>query len=116
MRAIILILLMAFSSVLAGCVAQTTQAQAPVDTAQVIMPPSYRFDPPVIRVTAGTTVTWRNDDHFTHSVRVVRGEFPFLNLPPGQSGSITFDQVGEYDYICTYHTQNMKGKVIVVSR
>ena len=80
------------------------------------MPPSYRFDPPVIQVPAGTTVTWRNSDNFTHSVSVVDGKFPFLNLPPGQSGAITFDQPGTYDYICTYHTQDMKGKVIVVAR
>lgn len=60
-------------------------------------------------------MTWHNSDNFTHSVKVLTGDFPFLNLPPGQSGSITFSQPGEYDYVCTYHTQNMKGKVLVVA-
>jgi plastocyanin len=99
-----------------GCGTQTSAAAAPVETAQVSMPPSYRFEPPVIRIPAGTTVTWRNSDNFTHSVSVVDGKFPLLNLSPGQSGAITFDQPGTYAYICTYHTQDMKGTVIVVAR
>ena len=74
------------------------------------------FDPPALQVPAGTTVTWRNNDHFTHSVSVAGGKLPFLNLPPGQSGALTFDQPGAYSYICTYHAQDMKGTVIVVAR
>jgi plastocyanin len=101
---------------LAGCVAQSSAAAQPVETAEVSMPPSYRFDPPAIRIPAGTTVTWRNADNFTHSVSVVDGKFPLLNLSPGQSGAITFDQAGTYAYICTYHAQDMKGTVIVVAR
>src|SRR5215213_9331158 len=79
---------------LAGCTAQPSAAAAPVETAEVTMPPSYRFDPPAIQVPAGTTVTWRNSDHFTHSVSVSGGVLPFLNLPPGQSGGLIFDQPG----------------------
>jgi plastocyanin len=100
---------------LVGCGAETSAAAAPVETAQVTMPPSYRFAPPVIRVSAGTTVSWRNTDNFTHSVSVAGGELPFLNLPPGQAGEITFDQPGTYDYLCTYHAQDMRGTVIVVA-
>ena len=102
--------------ILVGCAAQTSAQAAPVETAQVSMPPSYRFDPPAIQVPVGTTVTWRNTDNFTHSVSVSGGTFPFLNLSPGQSGAITFDQPGAYAYICTYHAQDMNGTVIVVAR
>ena len=117
MRTLLLVPALAVAIVLlAGCGAQTSAAAVPVETAQVTMPPSYRFDPPAIQVPAGTTVTWRNSDNFTHSVSVVDGKFPFLNLPPGQSGAITFDQPGAYSYICTYHAQDMKGTVIVVAR
>jgi plastocyanin len=101
---------------LAGCGTQTSAAATPVETTQVSMPPSYRFDPPAIQVPAGTTVTWSNSDNFTHSVSVSGGAFPFLNLPPGQSGTLTFDQPGTYDYVCTYHAQDMQGTVIVVAR
>ena len=117
MRTLLIISAVAVAMLLlAGCAAQTSAAAAPVETAEVSMPPSYRFDPPAIQVTAGTTVTWRNSDNFTHSVSVADGKFPFLNLPPGQSGAITFDQPGAYNYICTYHAQDMKGTVIVVAR
>jgi plastocyanin len=81
------------------------------------MPPSYRFDPPAIQVPAGTAVTFRNTDNFTHSVSVTSGgTFPYLNLPPGASGQLTFAEPGEYAYVCTYHTQDMRGKVVVVAR
>ena len=117
MRTLLLVPALAVAIVLlAGCAAQTSAVAAPVETAQVSMPPSYRFDPPAIQVPAGTTVTWRNSDNFTHSVSVVDGKFPLLNLSPGQSGAIIFDQPGAYNYICTYHAQDMKGTVIVVAR
>ena len=117
MRTLLLIPAAAVAIVLlAGCAAQTSAAGAPVETAEVRMPPSYRFEPAAIQVPAGTTVTWRNSDNFTHSVSVVDGKFPILNLPPGQSGTITFDQPGAYNYICTYHAQDMKGRVIVNAR
>jgi plastocyanin len=117
MRTLLLVTAVAVAIVLlAGCAVQTSAAAAPVETAEVTMPPSYRFDPPAIQVPAGTTVTWRNSDNFTHSVSVVDGKFPLLNLSPGQSGAITFDQPGAYAYICTYHAQDMKGTVMVVAR
>lgn len=101
---------------LAGCGTQASAAAEPVKTAEVRMPPSYQFEPAAIQVPVGTAVTWRNSDHFTHSVSVVDGDFPFLNLPPGESGTITFDKPGAYAYICTYHAQDMKGTVIVNPR
>jgi plastocyanin len=117
MRTLLLVPALAIIIVLlAGCAAQPSAAAAPVETAEVSMPPSYRFDPPAIQVPAGSTVTWRNTDNFTHSVSVAGGAFPFLNLSPGQSGAITFDQPGAYSYTCTYHAQDMQGTVIVVAR
>jgi plastocyanin len=86
---------------------------APVHTSRVDLPPSYRFDPPVIEVPAGTTVTWTNRDNFTHSVQVDGGQVH--DIKPGQAVSIAFDEPGEYAYRCTYHAQNMKGKVLVTA-
>jgi plastocyanin len=86
---------------------------APVQTSRVDLPPSYRFDPPVIEVPAGTTVTWTNRDNFTHSVQVDGGQVH--NLKPGEAVSIAFNEPGEYAYHCTFHAQNMKGRVLVTA-
>lgn len=97
---------------LAGCASKPPQ---PVETTHVEMPKSYRFDPPAIIVAVGTEVTWHNGDNFTHSVKFDQDIAPELVLEPGESGSVHFDQVGEYTYFCTFHAQQMKGKVIVRS-
>ncbi len=96
-----------------GCAANTLSA-APVTTDHVEMPPSYKFVPAVIEVKAGTTVTWHNGDNFTHSVQLLPGGKPEV-AQPGQSVQITFDKPGQYNYICTFHPNDMKGKVIVVA-
>jgi plastocyanin len=93
----------------AGCGAPA--GAAPVRTNQVNLPPSYQFDPAVIQVVAGTSVTWSNNDHFTHSVKVQ--DSPDHVIRPGESVSIPFDKTGEYPYVCTFHAQDMNGKVIV---
>jgi plastocyanin len=111
MRLLLLGVALAVLGVVAGC-GQPADA-APVRTDQVNLPPSYQFDPAVIQVAAGTSVTWTNNDHFTHSVKVQDG--PDHVIRPGESVSIPFDKAGEYPYICTFHTQDMKGKVIVAA-
>ena len=93
----------------AGC--GHTAGDAPVQTDRVNLPPSYQFDPAVIQVVPGTSVTWTNNDHFTHSVRVQDG--PDHVIKPGETVSIPFDTAGEYPYICTFHAQDMKGTVMV---
>ena len=97
---------------LAACGNDPTDA-APVRTDQVDLPPSYMFEPAVIEVTAGTTVTWTNNDRFTHSVKIKGGDDH--DLKPGEHVSILFDEPGEYDYVCTYHSHDMRGKVIVTA-
>ena len=47
------------------------EAASPSPPTQVDLPRSYRFEPEAITVPDGTTVTWTNNDHFTHSVRLV---------------------------------------------
>ena len=99
---------------LAGCAAAGPSA-SPVSTASVDLPPSYKFAPAAISVPAGTTVTWTNDDHFTHSVQVLDGGLsttPQL-MEPGQTASFTFAQPGVYHYQCSLHPQNMQGSVTV---
>lgn len=104
------LLLAVVAVVLAGC-AQSDEAAQPVRTTEVLMPKSYRFDPKTIEVDAGATVTWRNEDNFTHTVEVEGRED--MKVERGESVSVTFSEPGTYDYVCTLHSHDMRGKVIV---
>ena len=84
---------------------------APVAATEVEMVKSYRFDPKAIQVDAGETVTWTNADNFTHTVQVDGQEDH--EVEPGGSVEIAFDQPGTYHYVCTLHSRDMEGEVIV---
>jgi plastocyanin len=101
--------LAAIAVVVAGCGAAGTST--PVATDNVQMAKSYRFDPTVVKVKAGDTVTWTNNDNFTHTVKVEDG--PDHKVGRGDSVSIRFDKPGTYHYICTLHSHDMHGQVIV---
>jgi plastocyanin len=93
----------------AGCGGSGTSE--PVAATEVEMVKSYRFDPKVIEIEVGDTVTWTNEDNFTHTVQVEgQGDH---KVEQGESVSITFDEPGTYDYVCTLHSQDMDGTVIV---
>lgn len=83
----------------------------PVATTEVSMAKSYKFEPKVIRVQAGDTVTWRNDDNFSHTVQV-DGEADH-EVDRGESVSLTFEEPGRYHYVCTLHSKDMDGEVVV---
>ena len=94
----------------AGC-GGSGESGEPVATTEVQMVKSYRFDPKVIEIEAGETVTWTNDDNFTHTVQV-DGQSDH-EVERGESVEITFDTPGTYHYVCTLHSQDMDGEVIV---
>jgi plastocyanin len=94
----------------AGC-GGTGLSGSPVATNRVELPKSYRFDPAVISIKAGTSVTWTNHDNFTHTVKVEDGDDHKLSR--GESVTISFPKPGTYHYVCTLHSQDMRGEVIV---
>ena len=67
-RRVIAFLAIAPVAVAAGC--GGSESSEPVATTQVTMAKSYRFDPKVIEVDAGSTVIWTNDDNFMHTVKL----------------------------------------------
>jgi plastocyanin len=88
-----------------------------VETSQVLMAKSYQFDPVAIRVPVGASVTWTNDDHFTHDVRVLSGDgWHSQPLRPGDRVAHVFTQAGEYAYECTFRPQDMRGTIAVSAR
>jgi plastocyanin len=103
------VLVVVLVALVAGC--GGSGESTPVATTEVKMAKSYRFDPETIEIQAGKTVTWTNEDNFTHTVEVEgQGDH---KVDRGDSVSITFDKPGTYDYVCTLHSHDMSGTVIV---
>jgi plastocyanin len=108
-RLLLPVAVLAVTVVAAGC--GGTGNTAPVATTAVSMAKSYRFDPATIEIKAGQTVTWTNNDNFTHTIKVEGAQDH--KLSPGESVSIRFAKPGTYDYVCTLHSHDMRGEVIV---
>jgi plastocyanin len=85
------------------------QAAASPATIQI---DNFAFTPATLTVTAGTTVTWKNEDDSPHRIGDKNGTFKSAALDTDDSFSHTFATPGEYPYICTIHPY-MVGKVIV---
>jgi plastocyanin len=110
--------LLAAAFLVSACAAGAGRGGAgssPVPTDHVDLPKSYEFEPAAIQVAAGTTVTWTNDDNFTHSVELEGQASPVGVMKPGESATHTFTTPGSYPYICTFHPQDMRGVVEVVA-
>lgn len=73
----------------------------------------FRFDPPMLEIDAGTTVTFVNEgvDH-TATAREDRSNFDTGILHTGESATITFDTPGTIEYWCLLHP-NMVATIVV---
>lgn len=75
----------------------------------------FSFAPATITVGIGESVTWRNDGPSGHTATAADGSFDTGLLSQGESGSVTFDEAGDFSYLCTPHPF-MKGTVRVVAQ
>lgn len=74
---------------------------------------AYEFLPGNLEVTAGTTVTWINNDVIDHTVTASDGSFDSGTMLPGDSFSHTFDEPGTFEYLCSTH-RGMAPAIITV--
>jgi plastocyanin len=72
----------------------------------------FAFDPPEIRVSVGSQVTWTNEDQVPHTATAADGSFDTGTLDNGATASQVFDTAGTFDYVCAFHS-SMQGTVIV---
>jgi len=73
---------------------------------------NFHFMPATLTVTAGTTVTWTNDDSSPHTVTDKSRVLHSAALDTKDTYSFTFTAPGEYTYGCTFHPM-MTGKIVV---
>jgi plastocyanin len=90
------------------------EPSAPVATDQVDLSRSYKFAPANITVPVGTTVTWTNNDNFTHTVRLLdTGEDQMVRQ--GDTVTHAFTGPGLFRYDCSLHPNDMQGSVLVTA-
>jgi len=70
------------------------------------------FSPSVIKISSGTTVTWKNDDQIIHTVTDLGSGFDSGFIQAGQTWDYKFDSKNTYYYFCSIHPW-MRGTVIV---
>lgn len=77
------------------------------------------FEPLILNVPVGTTVTWKNLDSTLHTVTSGSAEsgksgtiFDSSYLTGGKTFQHLFSNAGTFDYFCTLHPY-MKGQIVV---
>jgi len=73
------------------------------------------FSVPNLTISAGSKVTWVNDDNMIHTVTANDASFNSGDINPGSSFSYTFNTVGTYNYYCMHHA-GMTAVVTIVTR
>jgi plastocyanin len=76
---------------------------------------SFAFAPQEITVSPGASVTWVNHDETAHSVASTSGKFSSQGLDSDDHYTFTFEQDGDYAYVCSLHP-HMVGVVHVRAR
>lgn len=102
---------------LGGCSYYQTQTQssqtkttAPTATANSVTIQNFAFSPAELKVKAGATVIWVNNDSAPHTIK--SATFNSATLANGDKFEFKFDKAGTFDYACSIHP-SMKGKIIV---
>lgn len=100
-------------AVLAGLTFAGLSAQSLAQAVEVGIQ-DYKYNPPEIKVKAGTTVKWvNNEKRASHSILFTGpGGFESDRIFPGESWQRVFDKPGIYVYTCGPHPE-MKGRIEV---
>ncbi len=90
---------------------QTNTGTAPATQASnTITISNFTFNPDILAVKVGTTVTWVNQDNIEHTIN--SDDFSSTNLKNGDKFEFTFSKKGIFDYFCSIHPA-MRGQIIV---
>ena len=93
--------------------ANLNQVADPFSSANTVIIKSQSFQPATLKVPAGTTVTWNNQDSVQHTVTSdIQGLFDSGVIAPGKKFSSAFPAPGSYSYHCGIHP-GTKGMIVV---
>jgi plastocyanin len=95
----------------------TPPAGAPVHSGLVTVTYRlYTIEPDTLRVRAGSTVRWTNDDAAPANVTSVGGSVHIASgsIPEGKSFSLKLTRPGVIHYVSTDHPETMNGTIEVV--
>jgi len=73
---------------------------------------THSLNPSDETIKAGDAVTWTNNGTSTHQISFATGPKCAFQIA-GKSVSITFNNPGTYNYICSIHPTYMKGTITV---
>jgi len=73
------------------------------DTDIVIGIRNYKYNPSIISIPRGATVTWLNDDRVNHTATAKNSEWDSTIIHSEESQSLKFNAPGTYNYYCTIH-------------
>jgi plastocyanin len=111
----IVLLLMVSAIVLTSCGKSGSgygSSNTPPASGNAVSMVNMSFSPANLTVTAGTTVTWTNNDAMNHTVTSNSGLFDSGNIAAGAKFSKQFSTAGSYPYHCTIHA-GMTGTITV---
>ncbi len=72
------------------------------------------FNPVQLGVTKGTTVTFINKDNANHTVTSTNKLFDSGKITSGNSFTYTFNDLGVFDFYCSYHSSNPQEQGTIV--
>lgn len=94
------------SAATAGC------TQGAGSGGQTVTIKNFAFSPADLTISAGTTVTFTNNDNATHTATADDGSFDCGPISNGQSFSFTFSTAGSFAFHCKIHP-SMTAKITV---
>ena len=86
--------------------------QNPGNTTNTITISNMSFSPSSLKVKAGTTVTWVNEETMSHTATANDGSFNSGTLRQNNTFKHTFSSAGTFPYHCALHS-GMNGTVVV---
>lgn len=81
----------------------------PVGNASVLATDKLTFEPRVVNLAVGGTITWKNKESVPHTVTFGKFDKP---LKAGQTVTFTFTSAGSTTVVCTLHPA-MRGTIVV---